>query len=485
MLTRACVLSHSPANAGPEGTPYESGCFMFDFHLHDYPHSAPKARFLTTASGRVRFNPNLYSCGKVCLSLLGTWSGPGWQPKKSTLLQVLVSIQGLILVPDPYYNEPGYEPGTRKKQSEDYNTRIRQYTVEHAIYDAIREVLQASTDKPNPYPEFQEIIFEHFRHRSGSVLRQLEKWQARDKKIAPSITRARAVLEIVATHGTLPEAQAAYAASPASIAPRPDPGPSRQAHEDFPLSFSPNYPSLSEFKAALLPMMTSRNETPSMSSSSAAAALASSTAGTLAPMPPPSNTTQPLPPFAFSTRAPSVPFSTTSTATALGDAWSGALSSSFGPSGPGPRRQREASRKTSQGLLANPYDRRSSRYSSPGAFGFGLAAQTDSTASTSPFAFAGPPTGPQGTGNPVIPPGSWANQIAAPKAPPALPAGASRDVWSPSAPSPTKGPVTRVTGALSALTKRTRRGSNAPLALASSTSPGNGKVDPRDVIVID
>lgn len=26
--------------------------------------------------------------GKVCLSLLGTWSGPGWDPKTSTLLQV-------------------------------------------------------------------------------------------------------------------------------------------------------------------------------------------------------------------------------------------------------------------------------------------------------------------------------------------------------------------------------------------------------------
>ena len=46
----------------------------------------------------MRFNPNLYNCGKVCLSLLGTWAGPGWNPKTSTLLQVLVSIQSLIMV---------------------------------------------------------------------------------------------------------------------------------------------------------------------------------------------------------------------------------------------------------------------------------------------------------------------------------------------------------------------------------------------------
>lgn len=41
---------------------------------------------------------NLYAEGKVCLSLLGTWSGPGWVPGTSTLSQVLLSIQGQILV---------------------------------------------------------------------------------------------------------------------------------------------------------------------------------------------------------------------------------------------------------------------------------------------------------------------------------------------------------------------------------------------------
>jgi len=64
---------------------------------------------MTTGGGRVRFNPNLYKDGKVCLSLLGTWTGPSWDPKSSTLLQVIVSIQSLILVSDPYFNEPGVE----------------------------------------------------------------------------------------------------------------------------------------------------------------------------------------------------------------------------------------------------------------------------------------------------------------------------------------------------------------------------------------
>lgn len=48
----------------------------------------------------------------MCLSLLGTWNGgaktEGWS-ENSTLLQVLVSIQSLIMVKHPVWNEPGAE----------------------------------------------------------------------------------------------------------------------------------------------------------------------------------------------------------------------------------------------------------------------------------------------------------------------------------------------------------------------------------------
>lgn len=56
---------------------------------------------LTTGGGKVRFNPNLYKSGKVCLSLLGTWGGSAgeiWDKTASSAYQVLVSIQSLILV---------------------------------------------------------------------------------------------------------------------------------------------------------------------------------------------------------------------------------------------------------------------------------------------------------------------------------------------------------------------------------------------------
>jgi hypothetical protein len=37
-----------------------------------------------------------------------------WNPETSNVLQVLVSVLGLVLVPEPYFNEPGYlaEKGT-------------------------------------------------------------------------------------------------------------------------------------------------------------------------------------------------------------------------------------------------------------------------------------------------------------------------------------------------------------------------------------
>ena len=38
-------------------------------------------------------------CAQVCLSLLGTWQGPSWQPGVSTLLQVGAATQGAMWLP--------------------------------------------------------------------------------------------------------------------------------------------------------------------------------------------------------------------------------------------------------------------------------------------------------------------------------------------------------------------------------------------------
>lgn len=160
---RACIF-------GPDGTPYDSGAFVFDIFLPlGYPNVPPKFRLLTTGGGRVRFNPNLYNTGKVCLSLLGTWSGPSWT-SASTILQVLVSIQSLILVPDPYFNEPGYErnvgTASGKEASAQYNERVRLDTALYAIHANIR----------HPTPDLEAGILAHFQLKRRYLTYKLRKW---------------------------------------------------------------------------------------------------------------------------------------------------------------------------------------------------------------------------------------------------------------------------------------------------------------------
>jgi ubiquitin-conjugating enzyme E2 Z len=57
---------------GPFDTPYEGGFFYFVIRCPpDYPIRPPRVKLMTTGQGQVRFNPNLYKNGKVCLSILG------------------------------------------------------------------------------------------------------------------------------------------------------------------------------------------------------------------------------------------------------------------------------------------------------------------------------------------------------------------------------------------------------------------------------
>lgn len=154
---------------GPADTPYQNGCFVFDIFLPvSYPQIPPQVRLMTTDGGRVRFNPNLYACGKVCLSLLGTWQGPGWDPAVSTLLQVLVSIQSLIMVPDPFYNEPGFDARQSKNEADRYNGSLRYHTLAVAMLRSLRE----------PVPEFRSVIRTHFQTKKDEIRRQCQAWLA-------------------------------------------------------------------------------------------------------------------------------------------------------------------------------------------------------------------------------------------------------------------------------------------------------------------
>lgn len=60
-----------------------------------------------------------------------------WQPRKSTIVSVLISIQAMILNETPWENEPGAEVCDRasKKQSDKYNCRRQALTIRFAMLD--------------------------------------------------------------------------------------------------------------------------------------------------------------------------------------------------------------------------------------------------------------------------------------------------------------------------------------------------------------
>ncbi|XP_030801177.1 baculoviral IAP repeat-containing protein 6 isoform X4 [Camarhynchus parvulus] len=184
---------------GPADTPYANGCFEFDVYFpQDYPNSPPLVNLETTGGHSVRFNPNLYNDGKVCLSILNTWHGrpeEKWNPQTSSFLQVLVSVQSLILVAEPYFNEPGYERsrGTPSgtQSSREYDGNIRQATVKWAMLEQMR----------NPSPCFKEVIHKHFYLKRVEIMAQCEEWIAdiqqysSDKRVGRTMSHHAAALK--------------------------------------------------------------------------------------------------------------------------------------------------------------------------------------------------------------------------------------------------------------------------------------------------
>ncbi|KAF2978187.1 hypothetical protein EK904_006752, partial [Melospiza melodia maxima] len=158
---------------GPADTPYANGCFEFDVYFpQDYPNSPPLVNLETTGGHSVRFNPNLYNDGKV-----------------------LVSVQSLILVAEPYFNEPGYERsrGTPSgtQSSREYDGNIRQATVKWAMLEQMR----------NPSPCFKEVIHKHFYLKRVEIMAQCEEWIAdiqqysSDKRVGRTMSHHAAALK--------------------------------------------------------------------------------------------------------------------------------------------------------------------------------------------------------------------------------------------------------------------------------------------------
>ena len=138
---------------GAEDTPYEDGFFYFSLDIPTtYPFDHPSAKF-ETINNNIRFNPNLYEGGKVCLSIIGTWQGPKWSSIQ-TLRSLLLSIQSLMNE-NPINNEPGYE---NIKPNENKSIEYNEYITFHNYEFAILHILEHE----DFFPYFNEIIQKYF-----------------------------------------------------------------------------------------------------------------------------------------------------------------------------------------------------------------------------------------------------------------------------------------------------------------------------------
>jgi len=118
---------------GPENTPYQNGFYFFNINIPaTYPFSPPKITFLNRIDN-IRFHPNLYVEGYVCLSVLNTWGNNEWSPCQN-LTSIASTIQS-VMNENPITNEPEYENETGQI-SQDYSKIIEYYNFK-SIYKNI------------------------------------------------------------------------------------------------------------------------------------------------------------------------------------------------------------------------------------------------------------------------------------------------------------------------------------------------------------
>ena len=157
--------------SGTEDTPYAHG--LYEFHIacpQDYPKKPPLVNIVTTGKGHVRFNPNLYDDGYVCLSVINTWDGDPserWNPTHSNILQVLLSIQVLVMDTMIIQKEPDFEYlQVDSWENIMYSNIVRYNNVKYAMLEMLK----------TPPEEFREVIKVHFALKRNSILETVDKW---------------------------------------------------------------------------------------------------------------------------------------------------------------------------------------------------------------------------------------------------------------------------------------------------------------------
>jgi len=116
----------------------------------------------------MRYNPNFYRNGKVCLSILNTWRGEGWtscQTIRSILLTLITTLNER-----PLLNEPGI-----KETSEDvvkYNEMIQYKTLQFAHVDVLENM--NCIGKHTIFRMFRPFMIEYAEKHYDDILHKIK-----------------------------------------------------------------------------------------------------------------------------------------------------------------------------------------------------------------------------------------------------------------------------------------------------------------------
>ncbi|KAB7499703.1 Ubiquitin-conjugating enzyme E2 Z [Armadillidium nasatum] len=142
---------------GPFETPYEGGYFHFAVRFGpSYPIHPPRVRMLTTGGGKVRFNPNLYSNGKVCLSILG------------------------LLNDKPYFNEPGFKTEHYYGESDKYNIYLTHETIRISVCSQLEQCYGDKRKQKAIPAELAEVMRESFLDLYSDYIETCNKYKHLD-----------------------------------------------------------------------------------------------------------------------------------------------------------------------------------------------------------------------------------------------------------------------------------------------------------------
>lgn len=162
---------------GPSDTLYRHGFYFFKFSFsNEYPYVPPVVTYLTNGEN-IRFNPNLYRNGKVCLSVLNTWRGEGWTSCQN-ISSILLTIVSHVFNNQPLLNEPGV---TIKHPSfKSYHDIVRWGNYKVALHDVVKNSVLPTSKY---FETFDVFIKEYLKNNFNDIMTDLNELEKNNKSL--------------------------------------------------------------------------------------------------------------------------------------------------------------------------------------------------------------------------------------------------------------------------------------------------------------